>query len=115
MLLASGLFRANTDLYFPPLGHVMAAYQAKPGVDPRTLSPADMDSHDRAKLQKVYRYSVPVGLVHRVAAWIIMVLIAAHVAGIVLKELRQGGAVLSSMINGRKVFRHDEKVLVDDD
>lgn len=112
--LSTGLVRANTDLYFLPFGPWIAAHVAKPGVDPKTLDPADKASQDPAKLNDFNPIGGPAGTLHRVSAWLMLLLGVLHVSGVVFKELRQGGGVLSSMVVGRKVFPAAESVVDDE-
>lgn len=114
VLLSTGLLRANTDLHFPPFGPMIAAHVAKPGVDLSAADPADKSWQDPGKMNDFSPIGNPAGKIHRVSAWIMVLLVVLHVSGVVFKELRQGGGVFSSMIVGRKVFRADEPVVDDD-
>jgi cytochrome b len=112
--LSTGLLRANTDLFFPPFGHWIAAHVARPGVDPSSLDPADKASLDPARQADFRIIGNLAGTFHRVSAWTLLVLCALHVGGVAFKELRQGGGVFSSMIVGRKVFRASERLAEND-
>jgi cytochrome b len=103
-LLATGVGRATTDLFHPPLGGFVAQFVAKPGVDPALVSPVDDQFSDPARLRQLNRVKGPLGKVHSVAAWALLGSVLLHVFGVILKDLRHGGAVVSSMVTGEKLL-----------
>jgi len=102
--IGSGLVRAATDLFHPPFGGVVAAYVARPGVDPARINPFDDDLLDKGKMKNINKVKTVAGTAHRFSAWAMVGAVLLHVVGIVLKELRHGGTILSSMITGRKLM-----------
>ena len=104
LLAVSGLIRAGTDLYYPPLGGTVASYVAKPGIDPAEITPLDMSLIDQDRLAIVDRLKIPVGQVHIYASWALLAMIILHISSVILKEVRQGGGIISAMFSGRKVL-----------
>ncbi|MDB4973036.1 MAG: cytochrome b [Myxococcaceae bacterium] len=107
--VVTGFVRASTDLYFPPLGGTVAAYVARDGISPTELTPLRKDLLDPERGGRVMRWKVEIGTVHRASALAVMVWLVLHVVGVVLKDARQRGAVLSSMVTGRKVVPRAER------
>ncbi len=101
----TGLFRAGTDLYYPPLGGIVAAYVAKPGVDPATLVPGDKSLVDPERYRQVKDVRSVVGQVHLYSAYGLLAMIALHVTSVILQEIRRGGGLVSAMFSGKKVLR----------
>ncbi len=100
----TGLIRAGTDLYYPPFGGAIAAYVALPGVDPGTLVPTDESQVDPERYKLVQRLKIPFGDLHIYAAWTILGMIVLHIGSVILKEVRQGGTLVSAMFTGKKVL-----------
>jgi len=47
------------------------------------------------------------GKVHVCSAYSLLAVIAMHIAGVVLSEVRQRGGLISAMFSGEKVFSDD--------
>jgi Ni/Fe-hydrogenase 1 B-type cytochrome subunit len=105
MMAGTGLVRAGTDLYYPPFGGSVAEYVAKPGVDATKLGPLDKELLLPERAEKIAKLKQLAGKPHIWGSYALLGWFILHVSGIIVKELRQGGGVLSSMITGRKVFR----------
>jgi cytochrome b len=98
----SGLLLAGTDLYRPPFGSVIAAAVAAPGVDPALLVPGDRSSVDPAAYRVMRNWRAPVGEGHEILLYLLLLLVALHVAGVVVGEITERGGLVSAMIHGRK-------------
>lgn len=103
-LLGTGLGRAATDLFHPPLGGMVARYVAKAGVDPALVDPVNDEFSDEGRMNRLNAVKAPLGKVHRAAAWGLLGAVLLHVCGVVLKDIRHGGAVVSSMVTGDKLY-----------
>jgi len=103
-LAVTGLVRAGTDIYYPPLGGVFTSYVAAPGVDPSTLRPADKTFVDPERYALMQKAKIPFGQVHIYVSWALLVMIGLHIASVILKDVRQGGGIISAMFTGRKVL-----------
>jgi len=100
----TGLILAGTDIYYPPFGHWIAAWIAAPGVDPATLAPYNKTGIDPAAWDAMRAYRSPIVTIHLWNFYILLVTIVIHIAGVVVTELREGGAIVSAMFTGRKVI-----------
>lgn len=101
---ATGLVLAGTDLYFPPLGHWIAGWVAAPGVDPSSLVPYDKTAVDATTYDAMRAFRAPFITIHYWTFFLLLIAVAAHVAGVVVTEIRHGGAIVSAMFTGRKLL-----------
>jgi Ni/Fe-hydrogenase 1 B-type cytochrome subunit len=100
----TGLILAGTDIYYPPFGRWIAGWVAAPGVDSATIAPYDKTGVDPAAWEEMRAFRAPVLTVHYWTFYALLVLIAAHVTGVIVTELREGGGIISAMFTGRKMF-----------
>ena len=100
----TGLVLAGTDIYFPPFGSWITSWIAAPGVDPSSLVPYDKTGIDAASWDAMRAFRSPFITVHYWTFYALLVLIAIHIAGVVVTELKEGGGLISAMFTGRKVF-----------
>lgn len=111
----TGLVLAGTDIYYPPLGGWIAGWVAAPGVDPASLVPGDQSAVSPAAWRAMRAFRAPVVELHESLFFGLLGLVALHVAGVVVAELREGGALVSAMITGRKLLDHPPADAADDD
>jgi Ni/Fe-hydrogenase 1 B-type cytochrome subunit len=109
LMFGSGAYQAGIDLKHPPLWNVISGYIAKPGVDPARVELKNAELADPAKVAKVRRIRTIAVRTHSFASYALMALLVLHVAGVLLKESRHGGALLSSMITGKKVLAEPQR------
>jgi cytochrome b len=83
---------------------MVARYVAKPGVDPALVNPVNDEFSDPRRLSRLNAVKAPLGKVHQVASWALLGVVLLHVFGVVLKDIRHGGAVVSSMVTGDKLY-----------
>lgn len=100
----SGLVLAGTDIYYPPLGSRIARWVAAPGVDPTTLVPGDKTDVSEMAWAEMRAFRNPFVQTHETAFYVILGAALLHVIGVVLTELREGGALVSAMFTGRKLL-----------
>ncbi len=100
---ATGLILAGTDIYYPPFGHWIAAWIAAPGVDPSTIVPYDKTGIDPASWEAMRAFRAPILSFHFWNFCALLFAIFIHIVGVVVTELREGGAIVSAMFTGRKV------------
>lgn len=104
-LIGTGLGRAATDLFHPPFGGMVQRYVARPGVDPALVNPLNDEPLDKGRMNRLTnKVKAPLGKVHQVASWALLGVVLLHVCGVVLKDIRHGGAVVSSMVTGDKLY-----------
>ncbi len=100
----SGLVLAGTDIFYPPIGAWIAEWVAAPGIDPAALKPYSPHMYDEAAWESMRAFRKPFITVHYYSFYAIVVMIVAHIAAVVLTELKEGGGIVSAMFTGRKVF-----------
>ena len=101
----TGLVLAGTDLFFPPFGNWIAQWVAAVGVDPSTLVPYSPQMYDSAAWDEMRAFRSPFITLHELGFYLLLVTIVAHIAGVILTEKREGGALISAMITGEKMIR----------
>lgn len=81
--VVSGLYRAGTDLYYPPFGGLIKQYVVKPGDDPDALVPRHWQEReqyvDADKQQRVGVLAKGFGIIHRYSGYVIMALVIVHI------------------------------------
>jgi len=100
----TGLILAGTDLFYPPIGHWIAQWVAAPGVDPATLAPYAPATYDEAAYKAMRAFRKPIETTHLYGFYVLFFLVIAHVAAVIVTEVREGGGIISAMFTGRKVF-----------
>lgn len=102
VIMATGLIRAGTDIYYPPFGTAVTQYIAADGVDATSIKPYDKTGVDKAKLAVIKPYKSLAGTVHLYSAYFLMLLIVLHIAGVIIAELRHQPGIISAMFSGKK-------------
>ncbi|CAG0939715.1 putative Ni/Fe-hydrogenase 1 B-type cytochrome subunit [Gammaproteobacteria bacterium] len=100
----SGLVLAGTDIYYPPLGAWIAGWVAAAGVDPATLVPGDKTLVDATAWADMRALRKPFIQAHEVVFYLLLGAALLHIAAVVRAELREGGSLVSAMLNGRKTL-----------
>lgn len=101
----TGLIRAGTDIYYPPLGSFAAEYVAQPGIDPGSLIPYDTSAVDKEKYDALKAFKKPFGTIHIYTSYFLMFLIIVHIAAVIRVEINEGGGIISAMFTGKKFLR----------
>ena len=104
VMMVTGLIRAGTDVYYPPLGSFAASYVAAPGTDPATIKPYDVTGTDPEQMATLKAFKGPFGEVHLYTAYVLMALIVLRIFVVIRTESREGGGLISAMFSGRKVL-----------
>lgn len=100
----TGLVNAAIGLFHPPFGPIVQSYLAVPGIDPATIRPGSSAGIDPARLQRVLLVKDAFGQVHIWVAYVLVLVVIGHIAGVVLADVRKGGALVSAMFTGRKLL-----------
>jgi cytochrome b len=100
----TGLVLAGTDLFYPPLGSLIATWVAAAGVDPATLVPYAPEMYDETAYQAMRAFRKPFITLHLYGFYTLLVFIALHVLAVVVTEVRDGGGLVSAMFTGKKVL-----------
>jgi Ni/Fe-hydrogenase 1 B-type cytochrome subunit len=102
VMTATGLVRAGTDIYFPPLGSMFASQVAADGVSPSDIKPYDKTGTDPAKLAQLQSFKKPIGVIHVYTAYVLWFLILLHVVAVIRAERTGEGTLISAMFSGKK-------------
>jgi Ni/Fe-hydrogenase 1 B-type cytochrome subunit len=100
---ATGLVIAGTDVYLPPFGETMREWVAADTHDPALVRPYSPDTVNAAAYAEMRAFRAPIVATHEYTFFILLALIALHIAAAVVAELREGGSIISAMFTGRKV------------
>jgi Ni/Fe-hydrogenase 1 B-type cytochrome subunit len=100
----TGLVLAGTDIYYPPFGHWIAGWIAAPGIDPSTIAPYSKTGIDPTAWEAMRSFRSPFVTVHYWTFYALLLMIAVHIAGAIVTELREGGGIISAMFTGRKIL-----------
>jgi cytochrome b len=102
---ATGIVLAGTDVYLPPLGGTMREWVAADTHDPALVRPYAPDTVNAQGYADMRAFRSPIVETHELGYFLVLALIAIHIAGAVVGEIKEGGTIVSAMFTGRKV--HD--------
>lgn len=102
--VVTGLVIAGTDLFWPPFGHLFAAWVAAPGIDPTLVVPGATDLIDKTSYDSMRVFRRPFVEVHEFGFYALAVLIVVHLIAVVTTEIHEGGSITSAMFTGRKIL-----------
>ncbi|MEL4237379.1 cytochrome b/b6 domain-containing protein [Shewanella xiamenensis] len=108
-IMITGLIRAGTDIYYPPLGSAVQQYLAATNVDPSSLQPYDATGVDTDKANVIKPIKGLVGEVHVYAVYLLMLLIMLHVFAVVYTEVKRQPGIISAMFSGKKLIQGQPK------
>lgn len=100
---ASGLILAGTDIYMPPFGSAVREWVAADTHDPALVRPYAPETVNSEAYADMRSFRAPVVDFHKFNYFVLLGLIAIHIAAAVITEFREGGAVISAMFTGRKI------------
>jgi Ni/Fe-hydrogenase 1 B-type cytochrome subunit len=101
----TGLVLAGTDLFMPPFGASIAKWVAIASVDPGTLVPYAPDTYDKEAYAAMRAMRAPFIRIHEYGFYALIFMAIAHIAAVVLTEIRGGGNLVSAMFTGKKILR----------
>jgi cytochrome b len=111
----TGLVLAGTDLFYPPIGSLIAGWVAAPGVDPATLVPYAPQMYEEAAFESMRAFRKPFITIHYYGFYALLVFAVIHILAVVVTELREGGNLISAMFSGEKVLRSTPADRVEND
>lgn len=104
---ATGLLLAGTDVYMPPFGGVIQEWVAGDTHDPELVRPYATETVNAEAYAEMRAFRSPIVRTHEYTFYLLIALIAIHIATAVVAELREGGTVISAMFTGRKVHERE--------
>lgn len=112
-MAVSGLVLAGTDVYKPPFGQAFKSWVAESPATMDQIQPYSDAGIDKAAFKEMRDFRGPFIETHEIGFYILLALIALHLIGVVVTELRERNGLVSAMFTSKKVFRdtpidHDE-------
>ncbi len=74
--------------------------------DPALVAPYSPETVNATAYAEMRAVRAPVVTAHEYNFYVLLALIAIHIAAAVVTELREGGSVVSAMFTGRKMHEH---------
>lgn len=102
VMMATGLVRAGTDIYYPPFGEFAARYVAAEGISADQIKPYDKTGTDPEKYEKLQAFKKPFGNIHVYGAYLLWLMILVHVVAVIRTDASGQGTLVSSMFSGNK-------------
>jgi Ni/Fe-hydrogenase 1 B-type cytochrome subunit len=100
---ASGSVLAGTDVYMPPFGGAIREWVAADTHDPDLVRPYAPETVNTESYSDMRAFRAPVIAIHEFNFYILLTLIVLHIAAAIVTEFREGGAVITAMVTGRKI------------
>ncbi len=76
---STGLVRAGTDLFLPPIGPLVTNWVAESPESAGKLDPLSKEHFNRKRLNQLNQIKIPFGRLHQLSAWALLILIVIHV------------------------------------
>jgi cytochrome b len=108
-IMVTGLLRAGTDIYYPPLGSAVQSYLADTNVNPASLKPYDATGVNAEKAHALNPLKGLAGEVHVYAVYLLLLLILLHVFAVVYTEVKRQPGIISAMFSGNKIIQYQPK------
>ncbi len=102
VIAVTGLVRAGTDIYYPPLGHIFASQVAAEGVPAADIKPYDKTGTDAAKMAELQAFKEPFGDIHVYTVYILWLMIIVHLVAVIRADSGGEGTLISAMFSGKK-------------
>ena len=99
------------NIYYPPFGYWFASWVAAPGVEPSTLLPYDKTGIDAASWDAMRAFRSPFVTGHYWTFYALLFLIVIHIVGVVVTELREGGASSPPCSRGGKSLIRNQRTM----
>ncbi|MGI2261275.1 cytochrome b/b6 domain-containing protein [Shewanella sp. GXUN23E] len=102
IMAGTGLFRAGTDIYFPPFGESIQHFLAAPDTNPADLKPYVEQGVDKQQQEALAPYKKWTGKAHVWGFYLLVVLVLMHISGAIFTECRHQPGIISAMFSGKK-------------
>lgn len=106
IIMCTGLIRAGTDIYYPPLGGMVSDYIALGDVDGASLKPYNDTGIDKQKVAQIKPFKSLAGEVHLYSVYLLILVILTHIVGVIATEIKHQPGIVSAMISGKKILSH---------
>jgi Ni/Fe-hydrogenase 1 B-type cytochrome subunit len=102
LMMATGLTRAATDIYYPPFGTIASSYVAAVGIPGSQIKPYDTTGTNVERMAELQSFKKPIGTIHVYGAYVLWVLILIHLIAVIRAESGGEGSLVSAMFSGKK-------------
>ncbi|EGM69572.1 cytochrome b/b6 domain-containing protein [Shewanella sp. HN-41] len=109
IIMLTGLFRAGTDIYYPPLGSTIQSYLADTNVDPAGLKPYDDAGVNAEKASAIKPIKGLAGEIHIYGVYLLLLLILLHLFAVIYTEVKRQPGIISAMFSGNKLIQGQPK------
>lgn len=109
VIMLTGLFRAGTDIYYPPLGSAIQSYLADTNAEPASLKPYDATGVDPEKADALKPLKELAGEVHVYGVYLLLLLILLHLFAVIYIEVKRQPGIISAMFSGKKIIQGQPK------
>lgn len=100
----TGLVLAGTDVYMPPFGESIKEWVAVDASTVEQVKPYSKEGVDDLAYKEMRAFRKPFIVVHYYTFYLLLLVIALHIIGVVTTELREGNGIITAMFSGKKVF-----------
>ena len=108
-IMATGLIRAGTDIYYPPFGGSIQVYLADDNVEPSSLKPYDQTGINAEKANAMKPLKGLAGDIHLYAVYLLLLMIVLHVSAVIYAEVKRQPGIISAMFSGKKLIKGEPK------
>ncbi|WP_338592816.1 cytochrome b/b6 domain-containing protein [Shewanella khirikhana] len=98
----TGLYRAGTDIYYPPFGSSIQSQIVKDGASAANIKPYDDTFVDKAKADAIKPMKSLAGKTHVYAVYLLWLFAVIHIAAVIYTDNRKQPGIISAMFSGRK-------------
>ncbi len=102
IVMVTGLIRAGTDIYYPPLGGIFQKWIVKDDYEPTAIKPYDETLVDQQAIAQLKPYKSVIGKIHLYSVYVLLIMIALHIIGVIKTEISLQPGVISAMVSGKK-------------
>lgn len=109
VIMLTGLFRAGTDIYYPPLGSTIQSYLADTNTEPASLKPYDETGVNAEKASAIKPIKGLAGKIHVYGVYLLLLLILLHLFAVIYTEVKRQPGIISAMFSGKKMIQGQPK------
>lgn len=100
----TGLVLAGTDMFMAPIGYWIAQWVAAPGISPDTLLPYASEMYDEVAYESMRAFRKPFVVTHLYCFYVLVIVVAIHIAAVIITDIKEGGSIISAIFTGRKII-----------
>jgi len=109
----TGLVVGGTDVYMPPFGNNFKTWVAESPEAVALIKPYSKEGVNEEAYQAMRDFRKPFIKTHYYGFFVLLAVLALHLLGVIVMELREGSGLISAMFTGKKVFSEKPADLYD--